>query len=167
MRMPLARARGGASQEGLVSLLGAERMRSHCVFAAAMGPTLRAGTRLLRNPICSDTAHHWHNCRGICARSWVSLELKMSRLSGRGYEHTAACYPCCTQSRKGRCSTRDLRGRTMLDHMILTVSDVERSLAFYEAALKPLNINSSCRIRAKTVIPICGDLVMAKGRSSG
>src|ERR1700677_2660016 len=33
-----------------------------------------------------------------------------------------------------------LRGRTMLDHIILTVSDVERSLAFYEAALKPLNI---------------------------
>jgi catechol 2,3-dioxygenase-like lactoylglutathione lyase family enzyme len=30
--------------------------------------------------------------------------------------------------------------RTMLDHMILTVSNVERSLAFYEAALKPLNI---------------------------
>ena len=29
---------------------------------------------------------------------------------------------------------------TMLDHIILTVSDVERSLAFYEAALKPLNI---------------------------
>src|SRR5246127_5690256 len=28
----------------------------------------------------------------------------------------------------------------MLDHMILSVSDVERSLAFYEAALKPLNI---------------------------
>src|ERR1700730_16133999 len=28
----------------------------------------------------------------------------------------------------------------MLDHMILTVSNVERSLAFYEAALKPLNI---------------------------
>src|SRR5437899_5555899 len=28
----------------------------------------------------------------------------------------------------------------MLDQMILTVSDVERSLAFYEAALKPLNI---------------------------
>jgi catechol 2,3-dioxygenase-like lactoylglutathione lyase family enzyme len=28
----------------------------------------------------------------------------------------------------------------MLDHMILTVSDVKRSLAFYEAALKPLNI---------------------------
>jgi catechol 2,3-dioxygenase-like lactoylglutathione lyase family enzyme len=25
----------------------------------------------------------------------------------------------------------------MLDHMILTVSNVERSLAFYEAALKP------------------------------
>jgi catechol 2,3-dioxygenase-like lactoylglutathione lyase family enzyme len=28
----------------------------------------------------------------------------------------------------------------MLDHVILTVSNVERSLAFYEAALKPLNI---------------------------
>src|SRR6202049_353993 len=28
----------------------------------------------------------------------------------------------------------------MLDHMILTVSNVERSLAFYAAALKPLNI---------------------------
>jgi catechol 2,3-dioxygenase-like lactoylglutathione lyase family enzyme len=28
----------------------------------------------------------------------------------------------------------------MLDHIILTVSDVKRSLAFYQAALKPLNI---------------------------
>jgi len=28
----------------------------------------------------------------------------------------------------------------MLDHIILTVSNVERSLAFYEEALKPLNI---------------------------
>ena len=28
----------------------------------------------------------------------------------------------------------------MLDHIILTVSDVERSQAFYEAALKPLKI---------------------------
>ena len=28
----------------------------------------------------------------------------------------------------------------MLDHIILSVSDVERSLAFYEAALKPLHI---------------------------
>jgi hypothetical protein len=35
---------------------------------------------------------------------------------------------------------QDLKGRTMLDHMILAVSNVERSLAFYEAALKPLNI---------------------------
>jgi hypothetical protein len=32
------------------------------------------------------------------------------------------------------------RREPMLDHMILTVSNVERSLAFYEAALKPLNI---------------------------
>jgi hypothetical protein len=28
----------------------------------------------------------------------------------------------------------------MLDQMILTVSDIKRSLAFYEAALKPLQI---------------------------
>src|ERR1700746_1835024 len=28
----------------------------------------------------------------------------------------------------------------MLDHMILTVSNVERSLAFYQAAFKPLDI---------------------------
>jgi len=35
---------------------------------------------------------------------------------------------------------RDFKEGTMLDHMILTVSDVQRSLAFYEAALKPLNI---------------------------
>jgi catechol 2,3-dioxygenase-like lactoylglutathione lyase family enzyme len=33
-----------------------------------------------------------------------------------------------------------LKEKTMLDHMILTVSNVERSLAFYEAALRPLNI---------------------------
>ena len=29
----------------------------------------------------------------------------------------------------------------MIDHIILTVSDVPRSLAFYEAALKPLGIS--------------------------
>lgn len=29
----------------------------------------------------------------------------------------------------------------MLDHIILTVSDIKRSLAFYEAALKPLHIS--------------------------
>ena len=34
----------------------------------------------------------------------------------------------------------DLKEKTVLDHMILTVSNVETSLAFYEAALKPLNI---------------------------
>jgi catechol 2,3-dioxygenase-like lactoylglutathione lyase family enzyme len=33
-----------------------------------------------------------------------------------------------------------LKERTMIDHIILTVSDVKRSLTFYEAALKPLNI---------------------------
>jgi hypothetical protein len=55
----------------------------------------------------------------------------------------------------------------MLDHMILTVSDVERSLAFYETALKPLNIKFFLPTRAKVIILICGDLVMARGRSSG
>jgi hypothetical protein len=54
IRVPLARARGGASQEGLVSLLGAERMRSHFAVAVAMGPALRAGTRLLRNCLQSQ-----------------------------------------------------------------------------------------------------------------
>jgi hypothetical protein len=32
----------------------------------------------------------------------------------------------------------------MLDHMILTVGNVERSLAFYEAALAPLNNKANC-----------------------
>ena len=36
----------------------------------------------------------------------------------------------------------------MLDHMILTVSDVERSLAFYQAALKPLSIKFFLPTRA-------------------
>jgi len=52
IRVALARARGGASQEGLVSLLGAERMRSHFVVAVAMGTALRTGTRSLRNSVC-------------------------------------------------------------------------------------------------------------------
>src|ERR1700722_10207641 len=43
IRVPLARARGGASQEGLVSLLGAERRRSHFVVTVAMGPARPAG----------------------------------------------------------------------------------------------------------------------------
>jgi hypothetical protein len=38
----------------------------------------------------------------------------------------------------------------MLDHMILTVSNIERSLAFYEAALKPLNIKFSCPTMAES-----------------
>jgi catechol 2,3-dioxygenase-like lactoylglutathione lyase family enzyme len=33
-----------------------------------------------------------------------------------------------------------VREKHMLDHIILTVSDVERSLKFYKAALKPLKI---------------------------
>jgi catechol 2,3-dioxygenase-like lactoylglutathione lyase family enzyme len=37
----------------------------------------------------------------------------------------------------------------MLDHIILTVSDIKRSLAFYEAALKPLNIKFFMPYRGK------------------
>ena len=55
----------------------------------------------------------------------------------------------------------------MLDHMILTVSNVERSLAFYEAALKPLNIKFFLSYKGEGDHPICGDLAMARGRSSG
>jgi catechol 2,3-dioxygenase-like lactoylglutathione lyase family enzyme len=40
----------------------------------------------------------------------------------------------------GKRETANNGRSTMINHIILTVSDVERSLAFYEAALKPLNI---------------------------
>ena len=33
-----------------------------------------------------------------------------------------------------------MKEKTMINHVILTVSDVERSLAFYEAALQPVGI---------------------------
>jgi catechol 2,3-dioxygenase-like lactoylglutathione lyase family enzyme len=55
----------------------------------------------------------------------------------------------------------------MLDHMILTVSDVERSLAFYEAALKPLNIKFFLPYKGEGEHPDLWDLVMARGRASG
>ena len=53
IRVPLARARGGASQEGLVSLLGAERMRSHFVVAVARGR--RCGQEQARRDGCRKT----------------------------------------------------------------------------------------------------------------
>ena len=68
IRVPLARARGGASQEGLVSLLGAERMRSHFVVAVAMGPVLRAGRQeeALRNSlICRIVAEPHSGFSGV------------------------------------------------------------------------------------------------------
>src|SRR6266481_941543 len=43
-------------------------------------------------------------------------------------------------SREAVTRRHGLKETTMLDHVILTVSNVERSLAFYEAALKPLGI---------------------------
>ena len=41
----------------------------------------------------------------------------------------------------------------MLDHIILTVSDVERSLAFYEAALKPLRAYPNNPAARKAIKP--------------
>ena len=55
----------------------------------------------------------------------------------------------------------------MLDHMILTVSDVERSLAFYKAALKPLHIKFFMPYKGEDGHPDLWGLVMANGRSSG
>jgi catechol 2,3-dioxygenase-like lactoylglutathione lyase family enzyme len=37
----------------------------------------------------------------------------------------------------------------MLDHIIITVSDLERSVAFYSYALKPLNISLSMDFKGK------------------
>ncbi len=37
----------------------------------------------------------------------------------------------------------------MLDHIIITVSDLERSVAFYSTALKPLNISLSMDFRGQ------------------
>jgi hypothetical protein len=48
-------------------LLGAERMRSHCVFAVAMGPALRAEA-------CLET-------RGIAAHKLELIEQKIAGLS--------------------------------------------------------------------------------------
>ncbi len=55
----------------------------------------------------------------------------------------------------------------MLDHMILTVSNVERSLAFYKAALKPLNIQFFLPYKGEGDHSDLSDLVMARGRFSG
>jgi catechol 2,3-dioxygenase-like lactoylglutathione lyase family enzyme len=38
---------------------------------------------------------------------------------------------------------------SMLDHIIITVSDLERSVAFYSNALKPLNISLSMDFKGK------------------
>ena len=61
----------------------------------------------------------------------------------------------------------DLKEKTVLDHMILTVSNVETSLAFYEAALKPLNIKFFLPYKGEGDHPDLWGLVMARRRSSG
>jgi hypothetical protein len=55
----------------------------------------------------------------------------------------------------------------MIDHIILTVTDVERSLAFYEASLAPLNIKFFLPYKGEMAIPIYGDSVMAREHASG
>jgi len=46
---------------------------------------------------------------------------------GRGHEQTAVAIYAVSNGKKRR-SIGDLKERTMLDHIILSVSDVERSL---------------------------------------
>jgi hypothetical protein len=55
MTLPLARVRGGASQEGLASLLGAERMRLHFVVAVEWGRRCGQGNQARRGG-CQKTA---------------------------------------------------------------------------------------------------------------
>jgi hypothetical protein len=58
----------------------------------------------------------------------------------------------------------------MLDHMILRVRDVERLLAFCEAALKPLSIKYFLPFKAKAIILIrggFGDDKSSSGSSKG
>jgi hypothetical protein len=56
----------------------------------------------------------------------------------------------------------------MVDHIILTVSNIECSLAFYEAALGPLNIRFFLTLqRRNAAILTCGDSAMEKERPFG
>jgi len=55
----------------------------------------------------------------------------------------------------------------MLDHIILTLSDVERSLKFYVAALKPLKIKMSEPYKGADRHPDLWGLVTAKRHFSG
>jgi hypothetical protein len=75
--VPLARARGGASQEGLISLLGAERMRSHFFVAGAMGPALRTGNRPAE--ILSRLSRLFFSLRGV-QRGYFSFHRKRSEI---------------------------------------------------------------------------------------
>jgi catechol 2,3-dioxygenase-like lactoylglutathione lyase family enzyme len=55
----------------------------------------------------------------------------------------------------------------MIDHIILTVSDVERSLAFYEASLATLNIKFFMPYKGENGHPDLWGLVMAREHSCG
>ena len=48
---------------------------------------------------------------------------------------------------------RKQRRQNLIDHIILTVSDFERSVAFYAKALKPLGITNFTDYEAKTDTP--------------
>ena len=60
-----------------------------------------------------------------------------------------------------------MKDKRMINHIILTVSDVERSLTFYEAALKPIGIRFSCPTRVKMAIPTSGDSETERELASG
>jgi hypothetical protein len=55
----------------------------------------------------------------------------------------------------------------MIDHVILTVSDFKRSVAFYAKALKPLGITTFIDYEGKDGHPDLKGLVMAKDIFSG
>src|SRR5689334_20808945 len=55
----------------------------------------------------------------------------------------------------------------MIDHIILTVSNVEHSLAFYEAALAPLNIKFFMPYKGENGHPDLWGLAMEREHSSG
>src|SRR5260370_41077366 len=59
---------------------------------------------------------------------------------GRAGAQVAAIYDGLGEPHSGEGYLWQCQGEKMIDHIILTVSDVERSLAFYEASLAPLDI---------------------------
>jgi catechol 2,3-dioxygenase-like lactoylglutathione lyase family enzyme len=59
---------------------------------------------------------------------------------GQARAQVAAIYDGLGEPHSGKGYLWQCQGEKMIDHIILTVSDVERSLAFYEASLAPIDI---------------------------